>query len=147
LYNYAGYSEVQYVFMMDDLAFYADVIGKANSSGYWCHLYQLSWAQSNECANEEARTKWTIDEFKKALHTKIKTKADSIMGVKEEMHCKEISPQLFVCPPLHMEIGLVKKVWEELCLWVDQERELLSEVDIEGRQMAALANQMYEKSR
>jgi hypothetical protein len=78
-----------------DLAFYADVLGKANSSGYWCHLCQLSWAQWNECANEEA-TKWTIDEFKKALHTKIKTKADSIMGVKEEMHYKGISPQLYV---------------------------------------------------
>jgi hypothetical protein len=133
------------VFMMGDLAFYADVLGKAKSSGYWCHLCQLSWAQWNKCANEDA-TKWTIDKFKKALHTKIETKADSIMGVKEEMHCKGISPQLFVCPPLHMEIGLVNKVWEELCLWVDQECELLSEGEIEVRQMAALANQMYEES-
>jgi hypothetical protein len=46
-----------------------------------------------------------------------------------------------------MEIGLVKKVWDELCLWVlDQERELLSEGEIEAWQMAALANQMYEES-
>ncbi len=133
------------VFMTGDLAFYADVLGKANSSGYWCHLCQLSWAQWNECANKEA-TKWTIDEFKKALRIKIETKTDSIMGVKEEMHYKEISPQLFVCPPLHMEIGLVNKVWEELCLWVDQECELLSDEEIGARQMAALANQMYEES-
>jgi hypothetical protein len=83
---------------------------------------------------------------KKALCTKIKTKADYIMGVKEEMHYTEISPQLFVCLPLHIEIGLVNKVWEELCLWVDQECELLSDEEIEARQMAALANQMYEES-
>jgi hypothetical protein len=51
-------------------------------------------------------------QVQEALHTKIKTKADSIMGVKEEIHYKEISPQLFVCPPLHMEIGLVNKVWK-----------------------------------
>jgi hypothetical protein len=51
----------------------------------------------------------------------------AIMGIKEEMHYKEISPQLFVCPPLHMKIGLVNKVWDELCLWVDQECELLSD--------------------
>ena len=62
------------------------------------------------------------------------------------MHYKDISPQLFVCPPLHMEIGLVNKVWDELCLWVDQECELLSDEEIEARQMAALANQMYEAS-
>jgi hypothetical protein len=106
------------VFMPGDLAFYADVLGKANSSGYWFHLCQLSWAQWNECANKEA-TKWTIDKFKKAFDTKIKRKADAIMGVKEEMHYKEISPQLFVCPPLCMEIGLENKVWEELCPWVE----------------------------
>jgi hypothetical protein len=130
------------VFITGDLSFHADVLGKANSSGYWCHLCQLSWAQWYECANEEA-TKWMIHEFKKALHTKIKRKTDSIMGVKEEMHYKEISPQLIVCPPLHMEIGLVNKVWEELCLWVDQECEILSEGEIEAKQMAALANQIY----
>jgi hypothetical protein len=39
------------VFMLGDLAFYADVLGKTDSSGYWCHLCQLSWAQWNECAN------------------------------------------------------------------------------------------------
>jgi hypothetical protein len=98
------------VFMTVCIAFYADVLGKANSSGYWCYLCQLSWAQWNACGNEEA-TKWTTGEFKQALHTKIETKADSVLGVKEEMHYKEISPQLFVCPPLHMEIGLVNKVW------------------------------------
>jgi hypothetical protein len=98
------------VFMIgDDIAFYADVLVKDNSSGYWCHLCQLSWAQWNECTNKEA-TKWTINEFKKALCTKIETKADSIMGVMEEMHYGENAPQLFVCTQLHMEIGLVNKV-------------------------------------
>jgi hypothetical protein len=129
------------VFMMGDLAFYADVLGKANSSSYLCHLCQLSWAQWNECADKEV-TKWTVDEFKKALHPKIETKADSIMGIKEAMHSKEILPQPFVCPPLHMEIGLANKVWDELCLQVDQERELLSDEEIEAWQMTALANQM-----
>jgi hypothetical protein len=87
-----------------------------------------------------------INEFKKSLQTKLETNADSIMGVKDKMHYKEISPQLFVCPPLHIEIGLVNKIWEELCLWVDQECELLSEEEIEAWQMAVLANQIYEES-
>jgi hypothetical protein len=45
-----------------------------------------------------------------------------------------------------MEIGLVNKVWEEICLWVDQEYELLSDEEIEAGPMAALANQMYKES-
>jgi hypothetical protein len=136
------------MFVTGDLAFYADVLGKASSSGYWCHLCQLCWAQWNDCANAaEGATKWTIDELKEVLiRVEMETKVDSIMGVKEEMHYKEISPQLFVCPPLHMEIGLVNKLWEEFVLWVDQECELLEDEEIEARQMAALANQMYDES-
>jgi hypothetical protein len=63
------------------------------------------------------------------LRTKIKTKEE---GIKEEMHCKEILPQPFACPPLHVEIKLVNKVWEELGLWVDQESELLSDEEIKA---------------
>ena len=43
------------------------------------------------------------------------------------MHYKSLGPENFVPPLLHMEIGMVNQVWEDMEGWIDDEVEVVPE--------------------
>lgn len=129
-----------------DLAFYADVLGKPNSSGYWCHLCQLCWKEWNK-RNHKAGEKWTLEKMRATLKAFKESKGDdAIKGVRTKMHYTEISPQLYVCPELHMEFGLVNKAWDEFTEFIDEELERLDEAEVKARLKLVTARTPRQRS-
>ena len=61
------------------------------------------------------------------------------------MHFPNISPQMFVCPPLHILIGVVNKVWSEIMEWVNDELENIKEAVTKERKMLRVSNVMLSK--
>jgi hypothetical protein len=46
-------------------------------------------------------------------------------GVSTEMHYQCLTPQNFVPPLLHLEIGMVNQMWDNLVEWIDEEVEII----------------------
>jgi hypothetical protein len=46
-------------------------------------------------------------------------------GVATEMHCASLTPQNFVPPLLHLEIGMVNQGWDDFEKWIDNVVEVI----------------------
>ena len=62
------------------------------------------------------------------------------------MHFPNISPQNYVYPPLHILIGMVNKVWNEMMDWVNDELENIKEAETKKREMLRVSNLMLSKA-
>ena len=62
------------------------------------------------------------------------------------MHFPNISPQNYVCPHLHILIGMVNKVWNEMMDWVNDELENIKEAETKKREMLRVSNLMLSKA-
>ena len=58
------------------------------------------------------------------------------------MHFPNISPQNFVCPPLHLTIGLANKIWIEMIEWINDNLENIEETEAKERETLSITNTM-----
>ena len=66
----------------------------------------------------------------------------AIKGIKNKMHFCNISPQNFVCPPLHLTISLVNKIWSDIIEWINDNLENIEEMEAKEREMLSITNTM-----
>jgi predicted RNA binding protein with dsRBD fold (UPF0201 family) len=125
------------IFITGDLSYYADVLGMPASTSYWCPFCLLSrpeWQQSAD-ANGDERTA----EFQRNTYTAIMNDRQKKMtpmkkkGVSSQMHYKCLTPQHFVPPLLHLEIGMVNQSWDDLEQWMDDKVEIIPSHEKDAR--------------
>lgn len=137
------------IYMTGDLAFYSDILGKPNSSPHWCHLCDLSHKEWNDVSNVTKGNLWSINMMKETYEIyKQQQQANKtvVKGIKEQMHFPEISPQNFICPPLHICIGLVNKVWSELIDFINDDLEEIEQGETIERELLSTAKTMLRKA-
>jgi hypothetical protein len=115
------------IFITGDLSFYADVLGMPKSSSYWCPwclLSRVEWQQSADNEGEK-RTAEFLHETYEAVRqdTAKRMQPTEWKGVTCSLHYKTLGPDDFVPPLLHMEMGLVNQVWDDVETWIDDEVE------------------------
>ena len=69
-----------------------------------------------------------------------------VKGIREQKHFPKISPQNFICPPLHICIGLVNKVWSELIDFINDDLEEIEQGKIIERELLSTAKTMLRKA-
>ena len=125
------------LFVTGDLAYYADMLGMPNSSSYWCPWCLLSrpeWQGSPDATGEIRTTKSLLD-----IYDAIRNDGDKRLkpmdkkGVSTEMHYKNLGPEHFVPPLLHMEMGSVNTTWEDFEQWVDDTVEIVPPYEKDAR--------------
>ena len=124
------------IYITGDLAFYANILGKPNSSPHWCHLCDKSHKEWNDVRNISKGNLWSITTMQKTYEIykqKWKVNKTAVTGIRNEMHFPNISPQNFICPPLHIMIGLVNKIWQEMIDWINDDLENVEEVEAKDR--------------
>ena len=62
------------------------------------------------------------------------------------MHFSNISPQNFVCPLLHLTIGLVDKIWSEMIEWINDTLENIEEMEAKERESLRITNTMLKNT-
>jgi hypothetical protein len=109
--------------MTGDLGFYADVPGMPNSSSYWCPwclLSRVEWQESVTNTGEEQTAEFLVQMYQKIKNDpRKKLQPIKQKGVSCAMHYKSLTPNAFVPPLLHMEIGTVNQAWEDFTTWID----------------------------
>jgi hypothetical protein len=125
------------IFITGDLSYYADVLGMPASTSYWCPFCLLSqpeWQQAAD-ANGDERTA----EVQRNTYTAIMNDRRKKMtpmkkkGVSSQMHYKCLTPQHFVPPLLHLEIGMVNQSWDDLEQWMDDKGEIIPSHEKDAR--------------
>ena len=133
------------IYMTGDLAFYADVLGKPNSSTYWCHLCMLSWKEWNVEGHEKGEL-WTLEKLQQSYKKYCdENRSSAVLGVSESAHY-QICPQLYVCPSLHILIGLVNKIWSELKANVEEKYENIDSEEMKARNLVEIQTQVLDNS-
>ena len=131
------------LYFTGDLAFYADILGKPHSSPHWCHLCDLSYKEWNDVSNLNKGNMWSIKTMQETYNIyKQQRNNAAIKGIKNEMHFPNISPQNFVCPPLHVTIGLVNKIWNQMTEWINDDLEDIEETEAKERGLLSITNTM-----
>lgn len=133
------------LFVAGDLQVYATVLGKENTGSCrcpHCDKSKTKWTES-----PEPGVTWTIDLLKRTAQTKPR----DMKGVSEEPQWVEVEPALFICPLLHMEMGLVNKAVDEMMQFFDERVEVVPPEEQEQRKKvveaardARQARQRYE---
>jgi hypothetical protein len=67
-------------------------------------------------------------------------------GVATEMHCASLTPQNFVPPLLHLEIGMVNQGWDDFEKWIDNVVEVIPQSEKDARKKLAEANELRERA-
>jgi hypothetical protein len=125
------------LFVTGDLSYYADVLGMPASTSYWCPFCLLSrpeWQQSAENIEAERTVEFQTNTDTAVLSDieKKMTPADK-KGVSTAMYYQCLTPQNFVPPLLHLKIGMVNQMWDNLVEWIDKEVEIIPLEEIEAR--------------
>ena len=133
------------IFVTSDLCFYADMLGKPNSSGHWCHLCGKSWKNWNQenTTGKKATLKTLCEHLSTFQNNPSK---GAVCGVSKPMLLSHIKPFYYVIPLLHLMIGLVNKVWDHFCEWIDKEIENLDEEEIDVRNILHVLEILVEDS-
>ena len=128
--------EVVRFFMTGDLAFYAAALGKENMSGSWCWLCTLSkkeWGTAQHAHGKD----WT---FEKMADIIAKTEMGDLpntpanrKGCTSKPLFDAIPIQNYVCPVLHIGIGIGNKILSSTLDWVDKRVEPISEEEEKAR--------------
>ena len=127
------------IIITGDLAFYANVLGMPSSSSYWCPWCLLSRPQWQTLVIDQPTGNEHTAEFQKEMYNKLlddsrkRLKAQDKKGVSTAMHYKSLTPQNFVPPMLHLEIGMVNLVWDTFELWIDNVAEMIPPLEQDTR--------------
>ena len=119
-------------YVTGDLAFYADMLGMHKTNHWWCSWSLLThpdWQVKTMDSPGEEHTLEVMNDIMVQLHENPELAVNECKGVSTEMHYPGICPQQYVPPPLHIEIGLVNDVWNNLCEWIDKYAEHIPEND------------------
>ena len=130
------------IYITGDLVYYTDVLGKPSSSGYWCHLCTKSWKRWNENTNADPYKSWTLELMISTLMGVVRDKG--VKGVKILMHYRTISPILYVIPLLHVEIGLVNKLWNEFTGWIENNVKNIESDEMQVQNLAQIAKPVLD---
>jgi hypothetical protein len=136
------------IFMTGDLSFYADVLGMPSSSSYWCPWCLLSrpeWQTPPSEEPEERSAMFLKETYEAILNDDAKRlKATDKKGVSCAMHYNSLTPQDFVPPLLHMEIGMVNHAWDEFEQWIDDAVEMVPPHEQDARKLVIAAREKLE---
>ena len=125
---------IEHMVMTGDIQFYTLCLGKEHSSGSWCWACRLSHKQwqlpveKRENINAEDKEPWTIDTL--CDHATQITGGDQTRTRKPQPNIKRgvshtppidaLDINMYVPPPLHLQLGLVNHAWNKgFKLWVD----------------------------
>jgi flagellar biosynthesis chaperone FliJ len=139
------------LFIIEDLSFYADVLGMPNSSSYWCPWCFLSHPEWNRdpttFAVEERTLKFlsnTVEDINKDSEKKLKPMDRK--GVLTERHYNCLGPENFVPPLLHLEIGMVNQCRESFEEWVDEVTEIVQPIEKDARKQVEAAKNLLAEA-
>ena len=100
-----------------------------NSSSYWCPwclLSRVGWQQSADNTGQKRTAQFLNDTYSAIQQdTAKRMQPNERKGVSCAMHYKSLTPDNFVPPLLHMEMGMVNQVWEDFENWIDDKVELI----------------------
>ena len=139
-----------YIYITGDLAFYANILGKPNICPLWYHLCDKSHKEWNNVRNISTGNLWSITTMQKTYETyKQQWKANKIVVtcIRNKMHFPNSAPQNFICPPLHIMIGLVDKIWQEMIDWITDDLENIEEAEANDSKTLNVTNITQEKIR
>jgi hypothetical protein len=91
-------------------------------------LSRIEWQQSAKNTGEK-RISTFLQEMYGAVRNDMQKRLQPTFtkGVSCAMRYKSLGPENFVPPLLHMEIGMVNQVWEDMECWIDDEVEVVPE--------------------
>ena len=120
------------VFLVGDLMFYIQMLGREGMSSYWCmwcKVHPSKWAALSEAKDDEVdKGYWTLDAHKcqleKLKNKELKTAAE-IKGIVSEL-IWPIEQQNYIFPQLHFEIGVVNMVLDNFYGFIEDRIEHLS---------------------
>ena len=69
----------------------------------------------------------------------------AILGVSKSAHY-QICPQLYVCPSLHILIGLVNKIWSDFKAVVEEKYENIDSEEMKARNLVEIQTQVLDNS-
>jgi hypothetical protein len=138
------------LFITGDLSYYADVLGMPSSTSYWCPwclLSRIQWQVSADATGEERTAEFQQNTYKAVLNdtTNRMTPAEK-NGVVTEMHYASLTPQNFVPPLLHLEIGMVNQAWDDFEKWIDDVVEVIPQCEKDARKKLAEAFELRERA-
>ena len=130
------------IYVTVDLVFYADILGMHKMSHWWCPWslllnhpqWQLLGADKK---GEKCNHQMILDTYDKL----IKNPKLPVNEWQQLSHYPSILPQMFVPPPLHLEIGLVNDVWSDLMKLIELNAEDLPETELNAQNNLAEAEQ------
>jgi hypothetical protein len=124
-------------FLSGDLAFFATVLGKVNSSGswcIWCDLARKSW----EAAVHTSGDLWTIQKLKDILtgllDKSLEDSAACRKGVTKEPLFNSIELTHYVLSVLYIEIGVCNQLLKIILGWIDMRIENIREEELDARE-------------
>jgi hypothetical protein len=140
-----------HLFVVGDLKFYAQMLGRDNMSGSWCMWCKRAPNQWNTQDNVplEYQQEWTIDSLKaqKVLLSEGRLKKPvKSRGVVDFPLWDFIPVSHYIYPVLHGEIGLVNNVLDALYDILDDNVEVLSDEEKTSWNTAILADAAYESA-
>ena len=78
---------------------------------------------------------WTLEKLQQSYKKySDENRSSAILGVSKSTHY-QICPQLYVCPSLHILIGLVNKIWSELKAVVEKKYENIDSEEMKARNL------------
>ena len=105
----------------------------------------LSWKEWNVEGHERGEL-WALNKLEETKKKHDNSNRNSaVIGVSESVHY-QISPQLYVCPSLHILIRLVNKVWTELKAIVEERYEIIDSEETKARNLVTIQNQVLHDS-
>jgi hypothetical protein len=120
------------------------------SSSYWCPwclLSRIEWQQSASSIGEK-RTREFLQKMYEAVKNDTHKKLQPTFkkGVTCAMHYKRLIPENFVPPLLHMEMGMVNQVWEDMEAWIDDVVEVVPEDEKAARKSLLDVKESLERA-
>ena len=108
------------VFMTGDLAYYAICHGKENSTSHWCPFCMLSHANWQDSGHELGEL-WDLDKIADTAE-QVTNAAGTTRekGVMMMALITTIGIDRYVCPPLHMLLGIGNTILSDFIDWVDK---------------------------
>jgi hypothetical protein len=116
------------VYVTGDLAFYALMLGKPNSSNNWCIWCQLQKKFFGTPEMVTDAVKWTLEKLKDAKRLFKNRSAKSQKnhkGVNADALIEIVEPENFIFPALHDQMGLVNKSLSHLLTYGERHVEKL----------------------
>ena len=136
-------------YITGDLALYALLLGKPNSSGSWC-----TWCDARSIwfgikdKMKDAIT-WTLEKLRTAKvsfdNRTARKSTKNVKGVTSDS-LLDIEPEDYIFPVLHVQMGLVNTALDHLVTWIEKHVEKLPDGHAKTRKDMLAAEQNFEKA-